>query len=82
VGKGAIWRLHKINKATTAAMRRVIELEPRVAMVYANSAKGGCVNIFPSGLIINPIVRGLYAALTERCMIFELPLMEATHLGY
>ena len=34
-------------------MRRGIELEPRAAMVYANVAKGGLVNLYPSGLVIN-----------------------------
>lgn len=38
----------------TAAMKRGIQLEPHAAMVYANSAKGGRVNLFPSGLIIHP----------------------------
>ena len=38
----------------TAPMRRGIELEPKAAMVYANKAKGGSVNLFPSGLIIHP----------------------------
>lgn len=35
-------------------MKRGIHLEPHAAMVYANSAKGGRVNLFPSGLIIHP----------------------------
>ena len=34
-------------------MRRGIEFEPREAMVYANVAKGGLVNLYPSGLLIN-----------------------------
>ena len=29
-------------------------MEPVAAMVYANTAKQGKVNLFPSGLIINP----------------------------
>lgn len=49
-----VLQLNPTRHVTTAAMRRGIELEPRAAMVYANSAKGGRVNLFPSGLIINP----------------------------
>jgi len=49
-----VLQLNPTRQVTTAAMRRGIELEPRAAMVYANSAKGGRVNLFPSGLIINP----------------------------
>lgn len=35
-------------------MRRGIEVEGRAAMVYASSAKDNQVNLFPSGLIIDP----------------------------
>ena len=35
-------------------MRRGIELDGRAAMVYASAAKENQVNLFPSGLIIDP----------------------------
>ena len=47
-------QLNPSRPVTTANMRRGIELEPRAAMVYANVAKGGLVNLYPSGLVINP----------------------------
>jgi len=55
-------------------MRRGIELEPRAAMVYANSAKGGCVNIFPSGLIINPNCPWLGCSPDRKVYDFQLPV--------
>jgi len=36
-------------------MKRGIELEPKAATVYANVVKEGKVNIYPSGLVINPL---------------------------
>ena len=47
-------QLNPSRHVVTAPMRRGIELEPKAAMVYANKAKGGSVNLFPSGLIIHP----------------------------
>jgi len=56
-------------------MRRGIELCMQILQ------RVGVLMYFLLGLLSTPIVRGLDAALTERCMIFELPLMEATHFG-
>jgi len=38
----------------TAAMKRGIEMEGRAASIYTTKAKQGMVNLYPSGLIINP----------------------------
>ena len=38
----------------TDAMKRGIEMEAHTAMIYASKAKDGKVNLFPSGLVINP----------------------------
>ena len=38
----------------TPAMKRGVELELHAATIYANVAKNGRVNVFPSGLIIHP----------------------------
>lgn len=38
----------------TAAMKRGIEMEGRAASIYATKAKQGMVNLYPSGLVINP----------------------------
>ena len=38
----------------TAAMKRGIEMEGRAAYIYATKAKQGKVNLYPSGLVINP----------------------------
>ena len=38
----------------TPAMKRGVELELHAAIIYANVAKNGRVNVFPSGLIIHP----------------------------
>ena len=47
-------QVNPIRHVVTAEMRRGIELEGRAAMVYASSAKDNQVNLFPSGLIIDP----------------------------
>ena len=39
----------------TGDMQRGIDMEPFAAIAYANIAKKGKVNLFPSGLIINPV---------------------------
>ena len=49
-----IKQLNPSRHVATAPMRRGIELEAKAAMAYANKAKGGSVNLFPSGLIIHP----------------------------
>ena len=49
-----IKQLNPSRHVVTAPMRRGIELEPKAAMAYANKAKGGSVNLFPSGLIVHP----------------------------
>ena len=38
----------------TDAMKRGIEIEAYAAMIYASKPKDGKVNLFPSGLVINP----------------------------
>ena len=43
-------QLNPSRHVVTAAMKRGIEFESKAAMVYANQAKGGSVNLFPSGL--------------------------------
>jgi len=47
-------QLNPSRRVVTADMRRGIELESEAAMAYANVAKSGLVNLYPSGLIINP----------------------------
>ena len=47
-------QLNPSRHVTTPAMKRGIQLEARASMVYANVAKGGMVNLYPSGLVINP----------------------------
>ena len=59
-------QLNPSRHVTTAAMRRGVKFEPRAAMIYANSAKGGQVNIFPSGFIINPKSPWLGCSLDRR----------------
>lgn len=49
-------QLNPSRRVVTADMQRGIEMEPVAAMAYANIAKQGMVNLFPSGLIINPKV--------------------------
>ena len=49
-----VTQLNPTRYVQTAPMRRGIELEGKAAMAYANIAKGGRVNHFPSGLIIHP----------------------------
>ncbi|XP_068700401.1 uncharacterized protein [Montipora foliosa] len=49
-----VGQLNPSRYVQTNAMKRGIELEAHAAMVYANSAKGERVNLFPSGLVINP----------------------------
>ena len=46
-----VGQLNPSRYVQTNAMKRGIELEAHAAMVYANSAKGGRVNLFPSGLV-------------------------------
>lgn len=67
-------RVSGFQRLVTAAMRRGIELDGRAAMVYASAAKENQVNLFPSGLIIDPInVLGWVAAQTERFTILLKP---------
>lgn len=47
-------QLNPSKRVVTADMQRGIDLEPKAAMVYANVAKEGKVNVYPSGLVINP----------------------------
>ncbi|XP_046841849.1 uncharacterized protein LOC124435961 [Xenia sp. Carnegie-2017] len=47
-------QLNPSRHVITAAMKRGIDLESTAAMAYANVAKNGSVNLFPSGLIIHP----------------------------
>lgn len=47
-------QLNPSRRVVTADMQRGIEMEPVAAMAYANIAKQGMVDLFPSGLIINP----------------------------
>ena len=49
-----IKQLDPSRHVVTAPMTRGIELEPKAALAYANKAKDGSVNLFPSGLIIYP----------------------------
>ena len=39
-------------------MKKGVELEPHAATIYANAAKNGRVNVFPSGLIIYQNAQG------------------------
>ena len=39
-------------------------------MVYANSAKGGCVNLFHSGLLINP--KCAWLGCSPNCKVYNL----------
>ena len=47
-------QINPSRHVVTAAMRRGIEMESHAAAVYANVAKSGMVNVYPSGLVINP----------------------------
>ena len=47
-------QLNPTRHVVTAPMRRGIELEPHAAMIYADKAKSGMVNLYPSGLVICP----------------------------
>jgi len=49
-----VTQLNPSRQVVTAPMRRGIDMEPQAAMIYAKSAKDDGVNLFPSGLIINP----------------------------
>ena len=49
-----VTQLNPTRYVQTAPMQRGIELEGKAAMACANIAKGGRVNLFPSGLIIHP----------------------------
>lgn len=56
-----VTQLNPSRRVVTADMQRGIVMEPVAAMAYANIAKQGKVNLFPSGLIINPRSHGLVA---------------------
>ena len=77
-----IKQLNPSRHVVTAPIRRGIELEPKAAMAYANKAKDGSVNLFPSGLksILN--APGLAAAQTAKCMIFKQFRMATILLVY
>lgn len=47
-------QLNPRRHVQTPQMKRGVDLECHAAMSYANNAKGGKVNLFPSGLIIHP----------------------------
>ena len=49
-----VTQLNPSRRVVTADMQRGIDMEPVAAMAYANIAKEGKVNLFPSGLVINP----------------------------
>ena len=48
-------QLNPTRRVVTEDMQRGIYMEPIAAIAYANIAKKGKVNLFPSGLIINPV---------------------------
>ena len=48
-------QLNPTRRVVTGDMQRGIDMEPFAAIAYANIAKKGKVNLFPSGLIINPV---------------------------
>ena len=45
-------QLNPTRRIVTAPMRRGIALEPNAAMIYADQAKSGMVNLYPFGLVI------------------------------
>ena len=47
-------QLNRSRAKVTPDMQRGLDLENRAAYIYAHVAKQGKVNVFPSGLIINP----------------------------
>ena len=49
-----VTQLKPSRRVVTADMQRGIDNEPVVANAYANITKQGKVNLYPSGLIINP----------------------------
>ena len=51
-------QLNPTRFVQTPAMKRGVELEPHAATIYANVAKNGRVNVFPSGLIIYQNAQG------------------------
>ena len=48
-------QLNPTRRVVTGDIQRGIDMEPFAAIAYANIAKKGKVNLFPSGLIINPV---------------------------
>ena len=57
-------------------------MEPVAAMVYADTAKQGKVNLFPSGLKINPRSPWLGWSQTGKCMTAQLRRMVTSHLDF
>ena len=51
-------QLNPTRFVQTPAMKKGVELEPHAATIYANAAKNGRVNVFPSGLIIYQNAQG------------------------
>lgn len=47
-------QINPSRHVVTAPMRRGLDLEPQAAFIYASKAKQNQVNLFPSGLVINP----------------------------
>ena len=47
-------QINPTRHVVTAPMQRGLELEPRAAFIYASMVKQNQVNLFPSGLVINP----------------------------
>lgn len=47
-------QINPSRHVVTAPMQRGLDLEPQAAFIYASKAKQNQVNLFPSGLVINP----------------------------
>ena len=70
-------QLNPSRHVVTAPIRQGIELEPKAAMAYANKAKDGSVNLFPSRLKIHPKCPRL--GCSPDCKVYDL---QAVQNGY
>ena len=78
-----VTQLNPSRRVVTADMQRGIDMEPVAAMVYANTAKQGKVNLFPSGLIINPSSPWIGSSPDRKvCMTVQLRRMVTSHLDF
>lgn len=63
-------QINPSRHVVTAPMQRGLDLEPRAAFIYASVANQNQVNLFPSGLVINPKCPWLGCTLDRK--VFDL----------